>query len=175
MTSRQGSAGARMIALLRTLAPGQGLGNVEIAAALGIPPTSVAACAATPLRDGWIARFPDARDGRWRYVAGNGVPLPAAAPKPRPAAKPRVKRAAPPPVKHVPKPLTIKAAVPNPVIAKTAQAEIPPGVKFTRCPSQSIDPRYQVDPAAFQGGAFSRVGIGRDVDTGRGWGEGGNV
>jgi hypothetical protein len=54
----------------------------------------------------------------------------------------------------------------------TGQLEVvvPAGVKITRAPGYTHDPRYQVPPGARPFGAgFSAVGIGRDVTTGNGW------
>lgn len=47
---------------------------------------------------------------------------------------------------------------------------VPAGVKVTRGPSWTHDPRYQCRPGDEPFGAgFSSVGIGRDIDTGRAW------
>ncbi|WP_164964277.1 hypothetical protein [Rubrivivax sp. JA1026] len=48
----------------------------------------------------------------------------------------------------------------------------PPGVKFTRGPTMTHDPRFQCDPTQRHYGAgFAAAGIGRDVTTGKGWGQ----
>jgi hypothetical protein len=52
-------------------------------------------------------------------------------------------------------------------------AELAPriGPKVTIGPCLGYDPRYQIAPGArVHGAGFASVGIGRDVDTGRGWG-----
>lgn len=42
--------------------------------------------------------------------------------------------------------------------------------KFSRGPCLGYDPRYQFAPGAVTFGAgFTAVGVGRDVDTGKGW------
>lgn len=48
----------------------------------------------------------------------------------------------------------------------------PDGIKYTVRNAPTFDARYQIDPAAHHFGAgFSHVGVGRDVQTGRPWGE----
>jgi hypothetical protein len=45
-------------------------------------------------------------------------------------------------------------------------------VQVTVLPCATFDPRYQCDPAVpVEGAGFSSAGIGRDVITGREWGE----
>lgn len=72
--------------------------------------------------------------------------------------------------KHLARPRGDKKAIPRP--AAGACVITPDGLVITRCPSVSFDPRYQIDPAAHHFGAgFAHVGIGRDVQTGKAWGQ----
>ena len=41
---------------------------------------------------------------------------------------------------------------------------VPPKSAVTPCPTCAVDPRYQIDPATFKGGEFSRLGVGRYAD-----------
>lgn len=84
-----------------------------------------------------------------------------------------------------PKPLPLPESKPAvtkpPVAARTAKAPakqkqkqkpepVAPPPKITYGPSSVINARHQVDPSSRPFGAgFAAAGIGRDVETGRGW------
>lgn len=66
-----------------------------------------------------------------------------------------------------PVPLTVVAPkTPGPATAPAGDAIVPEGVKITRGPSWTHDPRFQVAPGERHHGAgFSRLGIGRYVES----------
>lgn len=73
-----------------------------------------------------------------------------------------------------PRPERSKRAMPVPPRIKATFAEMRAvnegEVAPIVCPPfPEYDPRFTIDPEKFEGGIFTRVGIGRDVNTGRAW------
>lgn len=100
----------------------------------------------------WFARSEDA--DAWVSALHSTVPVP----EPKPG---RQRGSA----------MTVVVRAPAAPPPPAGEVVYPPGVKVTRGPSWTHDPRFQVAPGERHHGAgFSRAGIGRDAITGREWG-----
>lgn len=152
--------------------------NAMVARACGLTSTNAGARLAKLVASGRLVKL-EGKPMRWE-LAPPGHKRPAKLTKEQREAAQRAKKAAAkarevkaladPPGRPVSLRKPIGSA---PVAFRDQVAVVPPGVQPTRGPSYLGDPRYQVLPGERVFGAgFSAVGIGRDVETGRGWGEG---
>ena len=141
-------------ALVRALVPGRG--TVAVGTVLAkLTRAGELTAAKVP---GYLVHWFANPELAWRWEASI-PPAPAPTPKPRPPAPPARTRSAP---VHVPRPAS---QVDQPAVT-------PAGLVPQRAAAPTHDTRYQCAPGEQPYGAgFAAVGIGRDVDTGRTWGQ----